>query len=172
MVITSNPARASVTVDGKWTGRTPLTLDNRRFGSYRIRVVREGYEVASTTLTISDARPSATFAPTLTAIPASSRTSAAAPKPAAQAPAAATKPATAAKVTAKTGEIFVDSRPQGATVLVDGKPVGVTPLRLTSQPAGSHTVRLELADHQPWTSTATVIGGQTARVTGSMERIR
>ena len=174
MVITSNPARASVTVDGKWTGRTPLTLDNRRFGSYRIRVVREGYEVASTTLTISDARPSATFAPTLTAIPAASRTPAAAPKPAAQAPAAATtKPAAAAaKPTAKTGEIFVDSRPQGATVLVDGKPVGVTPLRLTGQPAGSHTVRLELADHQPWTSTATVIGGQTARVTGSMERIR
>jgi protein kinase-like protein/PEGA domain-containing protein len=174
MVITSEPARASVTVDGKWTGRTPLTLDNRRFGSYRIRVVREGYEVASTTLTISDARPSATFAPTLTAIPASPRTSAAAPKPAARAPAAAaTKPgAAAAKPTAKTGEIFVDSRPQGATVLVDGKAVGVTPLRLTSQPAGSHTVRLELADHQPWTSTATVIGGQTARVTGSMERIR
>ena len=85
---------------------------------------------------------------------------------------AAKAAATAARPAAKTGEIFVDSRPQGATVLVDGKPVGVTPLRLPEQPVGPHTVRLELADHQPWTSTATVIGGQTARVTGSMERIR
>ena len=171
MVITSNPSRASVTVDGKWAGRTPLTLEKRRFGSYRIRVVQNGYDVASTTLTISAASPSATFAPTLTAKPSPPSPSAAT-KPAA-APAAAAKPAaTAARPAAKTGEIFVDSRPQGATVLVDGKPVGVTPLRLPEQPAGPHTVRLELADHQPWTSTATVIGGQTARVTGSMERIR
>ncbi|HET7220601.1 MAG TPA: PEGA domain-containing protein, partial [Vicinamibacterales bacterium] len=181
MIITSTPSRAGVTIDGKWSGRTPLTLDNRRFGSYKIRVVQKGYEVASTTLTISAADPKARFDPALQATPAKTEKPApppsAAPKPAA--PATSTpqaKPsasaAAAPKPTAKTGEIFVDSRPQGATVLVDGKPVGVTPLRLTGQPAGSHTVRLELADHQPWTSTTTVIGGQTARVTGSMERIR
>jgi hypothetical protein len=36
---------------------------------------------------------------------------------------------------------------------------------------GMHVVRLELADHQPWTVNTHVVAGETARVTGSLERI-
>ena len=48
----------------------------------------------------------------------------------------------------------------------------MTPVQLTAQPVGPRVVRLELADHQSWTQTKTVVGGELARVTGSLERIK
>jgi hypothetical protein len=93
--------------------------------------------------------------------------SAKASKTAAPAAASAAKPAATG-----VGELYVDSRPRGAKVLVDGKDMGVTPLRVPGQPVGSHVIRLELADHAPWTKTETVTAGATARVTGSLERIK
>jgi len=89
------------------------------------------------------------------------------PKSAAAAAAPAAKPAATG-----TGELYVDSRPRGARVLVDGKEFGLTPLRVPALSIGSHTVLLELADHSSWTNTAKVTGGDTTRVTGSLERIR
>ena len=166
IVVRSSPSRASVTVNGRWTGRTPLTLENRAFGEYTIRVVEPGYDVAREIFKLSAAAPSRTIdvalKPSAGAKPAPAQTPAKppAPEPAPKAGAAAT------------GGLFVDSRPQGAKVFVNGKAAGVTPLRLNDQPAGAYEVRLELADHQPWTATARVAGGETARVTGSMERIR
>jgi PEGA domain len=93
------------------------------------------------------------------------------PSPARSDAAAAAKPSPAPPGVT-TGEIFVDSRPQGARVLIDGKLQGVTPLRLTNQPVASYEIRLELTDHLPWTSTARVPAGGIARVTGSLDRIR
>ena len=47
VVVTSNPAKAGVIpVNGKWSGRTPLTLDDVKFGS-TLRVVQPGYEVVA-----------------------------------------------------------------------------------------------------------------------------
>ena len=48
----------------------------------------------------------------------------------------------------------------------------MTPVQLPAQSIGRRVVRLELADHQPWTETRTVVAGEVARVTGSLERIR
>ena len=157
-----------MTVNGRWTGRTPLTLENREFGEYVIRVVEPGYDVAREVFRLSAGAPSKTIDVTLKPSggarpPAVSSQS----QPAGTAGEAPTKAGAGA-----TGGLFVDSRPQGAKVIVNGKPVGVTPLRLSDQPVGAYEVRLELADHQPWTATARVVGGGTARVTGSMERIR
>jgi hypothetical protein len=91
-------------------------------------------------------------------------------RPAASArPAAATPAATQAGFT---GELFVDSRPQGANVLLDGRIVGKTPLQLQAVPIGTHVVRIELAEHKPWFSTATVTAGEIRRVTGSLERFQ
>ena len=56
LVVTSNPAKASVTINGKWSGRTPLTLDNLKFGKYEVRVVQTGYEVARERFTLSEER--------------------------------------------------------------------------------------------------------------------
>ena len=71
-----------------------------------------------------------------------------------------------------TGSIYVDSRPRGARVLIDGKEMGTTPVLIPDIRIGSHIVRLQLAEHSDWTSTARVTAGQEARVTGSLERNR
>ena len=167
IVVTSSPAKAAVTVNGVWSGRTPLTLERRPFGDYVIRVVQPGYEVARETFKLSSGAPSKTIDVALK--PAKGA------KPPAQrqpSPETAKSGAVPKAGAAATGGLFVDSRPQGAKVILNGKSAGVTPLRLNDQPVGSYEVRLELADHQPWSATARVVGGETARVTGSMERIR
>jgi hypothetical protein len=168
LVVTSNPAKAAVTINGKWKGRTPLTLDNLKFGKYEVRVVQPGFEVAREQLTLSQSAASRAVDVTLRRVPTDKR----APAPearTAQSPASASpaKPPVAAS-----GAMFVDSRPQGARVFLDGKELGVTPLSLAALPTGSHVVRLELADHQSWTETTQVVGQKTAHVTGSLERIR
>jgi hypothetical protein len=168
LVISSNPPRAAVVINGKWSGRTPLTVDDLPFGRYVVRVVEPGYDVAREQLTLSSAAASQTMDVTLRR-----GTGKRAPAPDArtpQAPAAA--PPSAAPAVPATGEIYVDSRPRGARVFINGKELGVTPLRLAGLPLGSRVVRLELADHQPWTVTTEIVARTTARVTGSLERIR
>jgi Protein kinase domain/PEGA domain len=175
IVVTSTPSKASVTVNGIWAGRTPLTLDRRPFGSYAVRVVQPGYETGRQTVSLSASTATRTLdfklRPTRAARAPASAPPAAKPaeKPAAKPVGTTAKPSPPA---ATRGEIFVDSRPQGARVVVDGTPRGVTPLRLANQAAGSYVVRLELDDHQPWTATTRVAPGATSRVTGSLERIR
>jgi hypothetical protein len=160
-----------VTVNGKWSGRTPLTLTGLAFGSYVVRVVEPGYDVEREQFTLSSGSSSRTVdvvlkrKPEPKPAPAAETSKAAAPKGASPQAAASAKPAA-------TGSIYIDSRPQGARVFVDNKEVGVTPLTLSGQTAGSHDVRLELADHGPRSETITVKPGATARVTGSLERIR
>jgi hypothetical protein len=168
LVITSSPAKAAVTINGKWSGRTPLTVDDLEFGTYAVRVVQPGFEVATKQIALSSSAPSGTFETTLRPAKAPARVPAPEAK-AAQAP----PPARPSKPPAATsGEIYVDSRPRGARVFVDGKEVGVTPVQLTAQPPGRRVVRLELVDHQSWTETRTVAAGELTRITGSLERIR
>jgi serine/threonine protein kinase len=168
LIVTSNPAKAGVTINGKWSGRTPLTLDNLKFGKYEVRVVEKGFEVARERFTLSESAASRTVDVALRRVPADKRASVPEPRPAQSTAAAApSKPPVAA-----TGAIFVDSRPRGARVFVDGKEVGVTPLTLAAQPVGSHVVRLELADHQSVTATTQVVGQKTASVTLSLDRVK
>jgi serine/threonine-protein kinase len=164
LVVTSNPSKAAVTVNGKWSGRTPLTLTDLRFGKYVVRVVETGFDVARSQFELSPDAASRTVDVTLR--PSKAGTTKATPAQSGVPP--ASKPPAAAA----TGEIYVDSRPRGARVFVNGKEVGVTPLSLTAQAPGPRDIRLELADHQPWTTTTRVIAGNVARVTGSLDRIR
>jgi hypothetical protein len=148
-----------VTVNGTWRGRTPLTLDELRFGPYTVRVVSSGYAVAREEFTLSAREPERTMSVRL-------RRSAAPPQPVAS----STPPSGQRAV--GVGSIYVDSRPRGARVFVDGRAVGVTPLRLGDVRAGSHTVRLELADHRTWMATRYVLARQETAVTGSLEPVR
>jgi hypothetical protein len=158
ITINSQPSRAGVTINGVWRGRTPLKLDKLAFGSYVIRVVQPGYAVAVERMTLAPDDAAKTFSAVLQR---SARTTRAATPP------AATRPQRSG-----TGELYVDSRPRGATVIVDGKSVGVTPVRLRNIAAGAHAVRLELVNHSTWRTSATVPAGREARVTASLERIR
>jgi hypothetical protein len=156
-----------VTINGKWSGRTPLTIDDLKFGKYVIRIVEPGYEVEREQFTLSPKAASRTVNVTLKRKPGAKPPDASAAK--ASTPQAA---AGSAAATTATGTIFVDSRPQGARVFIDNKEQGVTPVTLTGQTPGSRVVRLELPDHSPRSETVTLKPGATARVTGSLERIR
>ena len=166
MTVRSTPSRASVTVNGRWRGRTPLTIPDLRFGSYNVRVVQPGYDTAREDVTLSAADPARTL---------SFRLERAAPPPASARPrpaAPAVQPTSPERGASYSGVLYVDSLPRGAAILVDGKRIGTTPARIPDMAIGSHVVRLELPDHRAWTTSTRVAAGQETRVTGSLERIR
>ncbi|MBA3887026.1 MAG: PEGA domain-containing protein [Acidobacteria bacterium] len=179
LVINSTPAKAAVTINDQWRGRTPLRLEEQAFGTYNVRVVQDGYAVATEDVVLSSSAPARTLSFKLErsaqaaapAKPAPSKPSPAKPAPRAQAP-ARTAPPAPLQPTAYLGSIFVDSRPQGARVSVNGKPMGTTPIRIPEVPIGSHVVRLELDAHRVWATSARVQAGQETRVTGSLDPIR
>ena len=160
--VRSTPPHAGVTVNGAWRGRTPLTIDGLVFGRYVVRIVQPGYRVASEEFTLSSRSARQTINTTLEREPGAPSGRAGAARP-------AEPPAPQGTFT---GSLFVDSRPQGANVLLDGTIVGKTPLMLTAVKVGTHVVRIELAEHKPWSSTTRVTAGQEARVTGSLERFQ
>jgi serine/threonine-protein kinase len=165
--VESTPKNAAVTVNGRWRGRTPLTIDDLAFGTHTVRIVQPGFSVARQVVTLSRAEPSrtVTFQLQRPAPPPPARPSASAS--AGRAPAGAP-----AKSRAYSGSLFVASNPTGARVFVDGRAVGTAPLRVPEVPIGSHVIRLELPDHRIWTTSERVSAGQETRVTGSLERIQ
>jgi hypothetical protein len=160
LVVRSTPSGAGVTLNGRWRGRTPLTLDDLPLRSYNVRVVQSGFQAATESVSLTRDTPQRSVSLRLQQLPR-----------AASRPAAPERPANAGPAI-YTGSIYVDSRPRGARVSIDGRSVGVTPLRVPEVRVGTHVVRLELPDHRIWSSTATVTSGQEQRVTGSLERIQ
>ena len=148
-------------MNGAWRGRTPLTIDDLAFGHYVVRIVEPGYRVAREEFTLSPRSARQTITTTLEREPQAPASRTATPPRPAEPP---------ASQSAFTGSLFVDSRPQGASVMLDGRVVGKTPLMLSDVRVGTHVVRIELAEHKPWSSTTRVVAGQEARVTGSLER--
>jgi hypothetical protein len=177
LVVKSTPSRAGVTVNGKWRGRTPLTLDALPFGQYVVRVVQNGFRVAREDVTLSARDASHTINAHLerTGRPSTLREPQGRPEPSRGATglkagaAPATPPSRGASPGGFTGLLYVDSRPRGANVLLDGKNVGQTPLNLSEVPIGSHVVRIEMAGKKTWTSTARVAAGKKTPVTGSLD---
>ena len=171
LVIRSTPSGAAVTVNGKWRGRTPLTMDALPFGPYAVRLVQPGYTVAREDVTLSAADPARTLSvgmqreSTARAAPPRGRSSGRSttpPEP--RRPSVSRSPFS--------GTIYVDSLPRGARVLIDGRQMGTTPASIPDIAIGSHVVRLELADHRVWTTSTRVTAGEETRVSGSLERIR
>lgn len=158
VTVESTPPRASVTINGKWRGRTPLTIDRLAFGTYALRIVQPGFAIAREDVTLSASQPARTISVRLQ-------------RPvAAAAPGAPPQPAGAGNRIA--GSVYVDSRPRGARIFIDGRAVGTTPAMIPGVSIGSHVVRLELADHRIWTTSTRVAAGQESRVTGSLDRIQ
>ena len=62
IVIRSTPSGAGVTVNGRWRGRTPLTIDALQFGSHAVRVVQPGFTVARENVRLSADQPTRTLA--------------------------------------------------------------------------------------------------------------
>jgi hypothetical protein len=165
-VVRSAPAGASVTINGKWSGRTPITREKLPFGDYNIRLVLPGYEIHQEKVLLSSTDASHVLSYQLQREPAKTTAQAARPEPTPPPPAppAAALPAT--------GALDIDSRPSGARVFLDDRPVGVTPLKLPEVSPGGHVIRMELPEHRAWTETTQVVRGKATRVAGSLEPIR
>jgi hypothetical protein len=167
VVVSSSPRGASVTVNGRSRGRTPLTLTNVPFGPLEVRVVRPGYATQTERVTLSSSAPSRTLSFNL------QRSATSTSKPSGAKPASrAAEREENDKPESFTGSIYVDSRPRGARVLLNGKVVGTTPMRIPDIRIGSHIIRLQLDAHADWTASTRVVSGQESRVTGSLERNR
>jgi serine/threonine protein kinase len=151
LAIRSTPSRAGVMIDGAWRGRTPITVRGLSVGTHSVRIVEDGY-VSETRRVAVDARAAGT---TVSFQLARVR--------------GAERPAPAAKPGAKTGVLRVESRPSGAAVLIDGRVVGTTPLQISDLEPGPHQVRLELPGHRPWSTSTTIVAGQSIRVAASLE---
>ena len=162
LVIRSTPSGAGVTVNGRWRGRTPLTVDGLPLRRHNVRVTRPGFQAAAETVSLSSETPRRSLSLRL-----QQAARAAVPRPAPVPPASGENGATV-----YTGTVFVDSRPRGARVSINGRAVGVTPVLVPDVRVGTHVVRLELPDHRIWSAPTTVVAGQEKRVTGSLERIQ
>ena len=80
LIVRSTPSGASVTVNGRWRGRTPLTLGKLPLQSYDVRVVQPGFEAATESVALTSGTPEQSLALRL------QRSPRAAPRPAAPAP--------------------------------------------------------------------------------------
>jgi hypothetical protein len=160
--VESTPKNAAVTLNGRWRGRTPITIDDLTFGTHTIRIVQPGYTVVRESVTLTKAQPARTLTFQL-------QRPVVAARPAPQAPPAREAASTRDRFS---GSLFVASNPPGAHVFVDGRPFGTAPARIPGISIGSHVVRLELPDHRIWTTSTRVTAGQETRVTGSLERIQ
>jgi serine/threonine-protein kinase len=167
IVVRSSPSGAGVLVNGRWRGRTPLTLEKLALRQYNVRVVQDGYAPATEAIALTAGAPSRSLSFQLQA---QSRPSTGVAERRPASPPERSAPAAAAP--RFTGSIYVDSRPRGARVSIDGREVGVTPLRVPEIRIGTRIVRLELPEYRIWSSTVRVAAGGEARVTGSLERIQ
>jgi eukaryotic-like serine/threonine-protein kinase len=147
LLVRSTPGGARVFVDGRAHGVTPAELRDFAPGTYKVRVMRDGYEAAERRVTLTSSRPVETVNVTLTHLPPP-------PPPVA---------------TGGSGTLRVESLPSGASVYLDGRLVGTTPLSVSDVPSGQHAVRLELTGYTPWETSATVTAGADNRVAGSLE---
>jgi len=169
LTVESTPKNAPVTVNGKWRGRTPLTIRDLPFGTYALRVVQPGYTVAREDVTLTPSVPTRTLSFRLQRPPVAAAAPAPTPAPSTRRTARSTGGSTGSAPERFSGSLFVASNPPGARVFVDGRAVGTAPARIPEIPIGSHVVRLELPQHRAWTTSIRVAAGQETRVAGSLE---
>ena len=127
LLVRSEPAGASVMVDGREYGSTPAVVRGLGRGTHRVRVVRDGYLPEERSVAVTRSQPAPSLLVTLEPR-----------RPAAERASQAASPADGPY----TGTLVVESLPPGASVYLDNKPVGRTPLTLNGVNAGEHVVRL------------------------------
>jgi hypothetical protein len=173
LLIRSEPAGATVIVDGREYGITPAIVRGLERGVHHVRVVREGYVPEERSVAVTRSQPAPSLLVTLEARrSATERISQTPPAPGAPSAAAApgTAPPPAATIERYTGSLVVESLPAGATVFLDNKAVGRTPLALNGVNAGAHVVRLERDGYHRWSRAIRVVATERNRVTASLER--
>jgi len=158
LLVRSEPAGASVIVDGREYGTTPAIVRPLARGTHRVRVIRDGYIPEERSVAVTRNQPAPSLLVTLEPRrPAAERVS----------QAGSPAPLLAGRYT---GLLVVESLPAGASVYLDNKAVGRTPLTLSSVSAGEHVVRLERDGYHRWARSVRVVATERNRVTASLER--
>jgi TonB family protein len=139
--VESQPAGATISVDGVEQGTTPADLTGLTLGAHEVKLDLKGY--ASLTQGVQ-----------LTA----------------EAPGSELKLALS-RTAAPTGSAEISSDPPGATVRVDGTPVGQTPFSDARLKPGSHRVELTREGFEPWSGAITVLAGKKARVDARLRAV-
>ncbi len=153
LTVRSTPPGASVEVNGRSEGRTPVSLRNIPLGGHTIVLTRPGYRPERRRVTLSPNRATQTLSVPMRRAERSESPEGPAP----------------ARTDTFVGTMLVESRPVGARVFLDGREVGRTPMVLSDVRAGSHVVRLELDGYRTWTTSARVVAGERRRVAASLE---
>src|SRR5439155_1900084 len=139
LLVRSTPAGATVFVDGREYGRTPIAVRDLARGAHRVRLVRDGYAPAERRIVVTRSRPVHSLIVPL-----------AAPRATASRGTQSTMPPPPATTGRYTGDLVIESRPSGAKVFLDNKLAGTTPVSLPQVAAGSHVVRLERDGYRRW----------------------
>jgi hypothetical protein len=148
IIVMSFPPGASVYLNEVYRGVAPLTLRNVTPGKYKVGVSMAGYD--------NDSMPVVLYDGSVRDIGFN-----------------LVKASVTPPVSPGSGQIAIDSTPGGAFVMLDGNNVGITPagraaLIVNDVPAGSHTVRVELAGYPPYSGTVTVIRNQVVQVNADL----
>jgi hypothetical protein len=160
LLVRSTPAGATVFVDGREFGVTPVAVRALAPGAHRVRLVRDGYAPAERRIVVTRSRPAQSIVVPLAEPRTASLRGTAAPT------APSSTPATMGRYT---GGLVVESKPSGAKVYVDDRLVGTTPLSLPQISAGSHAVRLERDGYRRWSGSVRILAAERNRVTASLE---
>jgi serine/threonine-protein kinase len=124
--VESEPAGATVTLNGEARGVTPLDVADLFLGNHEVKVELRGYAPVSQTVVLSESAPTSELK-----IPLS-------------------------KAAPVMGVAEVLSTPSGALVKVDGAGVGQTPLLNHPLKAGKHVLEVVKEGYEPWSESITV----------------
>ncbi len=142
--VNSNPAGASVYLNGNYKGDTQLNdgLDivGLNTGTYTLLLKLTGYNDYTSNVNIAADQVSAIKAELVKS---------------------ATSPTT--------GQIDIGSDPSGADIYLDNAYKGITPLTLQNVEAGDRTVVLKMEGYTDWSGTMKISGGQIAQINAKMQ---
>lgn len=180
----SEPAEATVLIDGDSVGATPLNRYPIRSGVYIITVEREGFFAADTVAILRN-NQAPTYSVALNPRPDLARDESPAganqPRPSsgppAQSPSTTSPPTTETNPTPDpapaptTGALNITSTPSGARVQLDGNAVGTTPLTLDDIAAGTYNVVFSREGYDTSSMQVTVTPGSVRDVQAALSQL-
>jgi len=173
--IQSEPAGASVWLNGDSLGVTPLVGDSVRAGVYLLSVRHDGYYDADT---VAVFRPGTAPPVRLRLVERSLR--ARTPEPAPPQASRSPDPNPGTPVTTRetastpssppvqTGSLEITSSPSGATIFLNGEPRGTTPRTIDDLTAGPYDLRLQHEGYTDWTGSASVRARNVRRISAEL----
>lgn len=139
--IESEPAGATVTLNGEPRGSTPVDLGDLDVGLYDVKVELKGFVAQTRSIVLSTEAPQQEVSFALARVPPAG------------------------------GLLDVVSTPFGGAVRIDGAPAGETPLTGHKLKTGKHRVEVSIESHQPWSGEVEIEPGKRARVDAQLAPI-